>query len=93
MSIAAFRQMVLPALKAYKPDLIVVPSGFDGSGADPLGCMMLHSDTYRDITRMLMEKADELCGGRLVSHTKAAIPQPTCPIAASPSWSGLRQSR
>ncbi|MBL8183203.1 MAG: class II histone deacetylase, partial [Blastocatellia bacterium] len=36
---AAFEQVVIPALHKFKPELIVVPSGFDGSGVDPLGRM------------------------------------------------------
>lgn len=42
---------------------------------------MLHSDTYRAMTRMLMEAADTLCGGRLVmSHEGGYI----APIAGLP---------
>jgi acetoin utilization deacetylase AcuC-like enzyme len=91
--IAAFEQVVLPALKAYKPDLIVVPSGFDASGADPLGRMMLHSDTYRDMARMLMEAADDLCGGRLVmSHEGgySAAYVPYCGLAVMEQLSGIK---
>ena len=67
--IAAFEQVVIPALRRFRPELIVVPSGFDASGADPLGRMMMTSDAYRVLTRMLMDVADEVCGGRLVlSH-------------------------
>ncbi len=39
--IAAFERVVMPALKRFKPELIVVPSGFDGSGVDPLGRQMV----------------------------------------------------
>ncbi len=91
--IAAFEQVVLPALRAYKPDLIVVPSGFDGSGADPLGRMMLHSDTYRTMTRLLMETADALCGGRLVmSHEGgySAAYVPYCGLAVMEQLSGIK---
>lgn len=91
--IAAFEQVVLPALTAYRPDLIVVPSGFDASGADPLGRMMLHSDTYRAMTRMLMEAAGDLCGGRLVmSHEGgySAAYVPYCGLAVMEQLSGIR---
>lgn len=91
--IAAFEQVVLPALRAYKPDLVVVPSGFDGSGADPLGRMMLHSDTYREMTRMLMEAAADLCGGRLVmSHEGgySAAYVPYCGLAVLEQLSGIK---
>ena len=67
--LAAFERIVIPALYQFKPELIVVPSGFDASAADPLGRMLLHSETYREMTCLLMAAADDLCGGRLaISH-------------------------
>lgn len=91
--IAAFEQVVIPALMAYRPDLIVVPSGFDASGADPLGRMMLHSGTYREMTRMLMEAAETLCGGRLVmshegGYSSAYVPY--CGLAVMEQLSGIK---
>jgi acetoin utilization deacetylase AcuC-like enzyme len=66
---AVFERIVAPALRRFRPDAIVVPSGLDASGADPLGRMLVSSWGYRRMTRMLMAAADELCGGRLVlSH-------------------------
>jgi acetoin utilization deacetylase AcuC-like enzyme len=66
---AAFERVVLPALRAYKPELLIVASGFDAGVTDPLGRMLLHSGAYREMTRDLMRVADETCGGRLViSH-------------------------
>lgn len=64
--LAAFERVVVPAITAFRPDLIVVPSGFDAGGFDPLGRMMLSSDTYRDMARTLKRLARDLCGGRLL---------------------------
>jgi acetoin utilization deacetylase AcuC-like enzyme len=64
--LATMERVVLPAIERYRPELIAVGSGFDGAYLDPLGCMMLHSDTYREMTRLVMEAADRHCGGRLV---------------------------
>lgn len=63
---AAYDRVVIPALKAFRPDFIFVPSGFDAGAMDPLGRMMMHSEGYRRLTRKLLAVADELCGGRLV---------------------------
>ena len=62
----AFELLVLPALAAFKPDLIVVASGLDANGVDPLARMLAHPGTYRAMTRALMDAAADLCGGRLV---------------------------
>jgi len=62
----AFERIVLPALHAYRPDAIVVACGFDASGVDPLSRMLASSGTFRDMTRLTMQAADELCGGKLL---------------------------
>lgn len=48
------QHLVIPALLNYQPDLIVIASGFDANGVDPLARMLLHSDSYREMTRCLM---------------------------------------
>ena len=68
-------------------------SGFDGSAADPLGRMLLHSDTYREMTRLLMEVADQLCNGRLVmshegGYSSAYVPY--CGLAVMEQLSGIQ---
>lgn len=77
--IAAFERLVVPALLQFRPDLIIVPSGFDGGAFDTLGRMMLHSGAFRQMTRMMMDVADETCGGRLLlchegGYHKASTP-------------------
>ncbi|HEX4765988.1 MAG TPA: class II histone deacetylase [Lichenihabitans sp.] len=89
----AFERLVLPALHRFRPELIVVCSGFDAAAADPLGRMMLHSDSFRALTRMLMEAAEALCGGRLaLSHEGgySASYVPYCGLAVMEELSGIR---
>lgn len=62
----AFEKIIIPALEAFKPELIVVASGLDASVVDPLARMLLHSDSYRNMTAAIAAAADRLCGGRLV---------------------------
>jgi acetoin utilization deacetylase AcuC-like enzyme len=77
--LAVFERVVLPALRRFRPQLIMVPSGFDAGGWDPLGRMMLSSATYRKLAQMLVSAADELCDGRLVmthegGYSAASVP-------------------
>ena len=67
--------------------MIVVCSGFDAAALDPLGRMMLHSESYRTLTRMLMEAADDFCGGRLAMSHEGGYAASYVRIAGSPSWS------
>jgi acetoin utilization deacetylase AcuC-like enzyme len=62
----AFEQVVLPAIRRHDPDLLIVSCGFDASGMDPSGRMLLTSDDFRRLTRMCRETAENLCAGRLV---------------------------
>lgn len=55
-------RIVLPKLRQFDPDLVIVASGYDGAGVDPLSRLMCAADTYRQMTQRLME----LTGGRLV---------------------------
>lgn len=90
--LAAFERVVIPALQKFKPELIVVPSGYDASGVDPLGRMMVSSEGYRSMTRLLMKAADELCGGRLVmSHEGgySAMYVPYCGLATLEEMTGI----
>ena len=61
----AIDRIVLPALDAYAPDLIVVACGYDASSYDPLARMSCTAETYAEMTRRMMRAADRLCGGKL----------------------------
>jgi acetoin utilization deacetylase AcuC-like enzyme len=64
---AAFNQRIIPALAAFRPDLILVSCGFDAHFRDPLANINLTEDDFRWATRVLMDAADKYCKGRIVS--------------------------
>jgi acetoin utilization deacetylase AcuC-like enzyme len=57
----------LPALREFKPELLLVSAGFDAHRDDPLADLELVEDDYRWITEKLIAIAEEFCKGRLVS--------------------------
>ena len=88
----AFDAVVLPALRAFRPELILVSSGFDAAFLDPLGRMMLTSDDFRTMARSLRLAAEELCGGRLVfAHEGgySAVYVPYCGLAVVEELAGF----
>lgn len=90
---AAYDRVVIPALKAFRPDFIFVPSGFDAGIMDPLGRMMMHSEGYRRLTRKLLAVAEELCGGRLVFTHEGGYSRWSVPfhgLAVMEELSGVR---
>ena len=77
---AAWDRIVLPALRAYRPQLIILPSGFDAGAYDPLGRMQMHSGGYRALTRRMVAVAEELCSGRLLLCHEGGYHAPTVPF-------------
>ena len=63
----AFQDKVLPAARAFKPDLVLISAGFDSRLGDPLGRFTLSDTDFADLTTLLLEIADTYAGGRLVS--------------------------
>ncbi len=61
----ALERLALPTIRAFQPDAIVVACGYDASAWDPLGRMMCSAETFRAMTSMTMELANDVCGGRL----------------------------
>ncbi len=68
---AAFRrhmeQVMLPALRKFAPELLIISAGFDAHEKDPLGGLNFTDDDFAWITRELMSVADESAQGRVVS--------------------------
>lgn len=90
---AVWERVVEPALRRFRPDVVLVASGLDGNGMDPLARQMLHSDGFRMMARRTRALADELCGGRLVvAHEGGYSPfvVPFCGLAVVEALSGIR---
>jgi acetoin utilization deacetylase AcuC-like enzyme len=62
-----YRSIILPALKNFKPDLLLISAGFDAHKDDPLASVMLVEDDFKWITEELMSIADNCCKGRIIS--------------------------
>jgi acetoin utilization deacetylase AcuC-like enzyme len=58
---------VLPALDAFRPDLVLISAGFDAHRDDPLAQLMLEEADYTWVTEKLIEIAYRHADGRLVS--------------------------
>lgn len=62
----ALETVVIPALEAYRPQLILVPCGFDAAIMDPLARMMMRADGFRRLTQLIVDAAERLSEGRIV---------------------------
>lgn len=65
--LAAFHERVLPALRAFEPELLLISCGFDAHDHDPLAQMRLEADSYAKMTKLALDACAESTQGRVVS--------------------------
>jgi len=65
--IEAFEGEVVPSIEAFRPELILLSAGFDAHRDDPIAELECTEDAYVHMTRRVLELADRLCEGRVVS--------------------------
>ena len=63
----AWRELLLPRIEAFRPQLVLVSAGFDGHRLDPLADLTLEADDYRWLSAELAALARRHAQGRLVS--------------------------
>jgi acetoin utilization deacetylase AcuC-like enzyme len=61
----AFDEIVLPVLRAFQADLVLVSAGLDAHWRDPLAQLQLDADCFGAMTAALTRHVDELGHGRL----------------------------
>lgn len=64
---AAFEDVILPRLRAFSPELLILSAGFDAHAADPMSYLRLQVSDFDWVTRRLLEVAAESAGHRVVS--------------------------
>jgi acetoin utilization deacetylase AcuC-like enzyme len=67
---AVFDAVVVPVLRQFEPDLIMISAGFDAHERDPLAGMRLTAPSFGAMTMALRKVAEECCRGRLVAVTE-----------------------
>ncbi len=65
--VGAFRDLLVPAMAEFQPDLVMISAGFDSRLGDPLGHFRLTDQDFADLTTLLREVAEKHAGGRLIS--------------------------
>ena len=91
--VQTIERVVSPALRRFRPGLIMIASGVDASARDPMGRMLCSAETFRAMTERVMAAAHELCGGRLVAcHEGGYAPThaPFCTLSIIETLAGMR---
>lgn len=63
----AMNRSALPALKAFRPELVFFSAGFDAHRDDPLAQLQLEESDYAWLTHEVRDIAEAYAGGRMVS--------------------------
>uniref|UniRef100_A0A6S8HTR1 histone deacetylase n=1 Tax=Amphora coffeiformis TaxID=265554 RepID=A0A6S8HTR1_9STRA len=99
----AIQNRLLPALRAFNPDLILISAGFDAArgdvgnarhergGRERMG-LDLESEDYAWTTRKILEIADICCHGRVVSVLEGGYGRSAPPSVDTPNEAGLDRS-
>jgi acetoin utilization deacetylase AcuC-like enzyme len=88
----AMRAIVLPGLREFAPEFILISAGFDAHKDDPLASLELTDDDFGWVTREIARVADSVCGGRLVSTLEGGYDLPALGRSAAAHVRGLMDS-
>jgi acetoin utilization deacetylase AcuC-like enzyme len=65
--VGALLKAVDAATAGFTPDLFIISAGFDSLAGDPLGGFTLEMDDVTRLTKEFVSRAEQWCGGRVVS--------------------------
>lgn len=60
-----FQRVLVPVAQSFRPEMILVSSGFDAHARDPLAAMELTGPGFAALAAITRALADSLCGGRV----------------------------
>jgi acetoin utilization deacetylase AcuC-like enzyme len=66
----AYDETILPAVEAFRPDVLLVSAGYDAHELDPLAGMRMTTDGFARLVLRLKEVAAAVCGGRIAFVTE-----------------------
>ena len=81
--VGAFRDKLVGAADAFKPELLLISAGFDSRIGDPLGGFRLTDEDFAELTGIILDLARRHASGRLVStleggYNPAGLAQAVC---------------
>jgi acetoin utilization deacetylase AcuC-like enzyme len=86
---AAINGLVLPALRRFAPDLLLLSAGFDAWMRDPVGGMAVSEDGFARWGEWLRRLAAEACGGRVLAVLEGGYDLANLPRLVASHLQGL----
>jgi acetoin utilization deacetylase AcuC-like enzyme len=63
----AMKEIAVPIIRQYKPQFMLVSSGFDAYHTDPVGNLSLSASCYKETYRIIIDLASKTCRNRVVA--------------------------
>ena len=79
----AMTRKILPALDAFRPEMVLISAGFDAHRHDPLAQLLLEETDYTWATERLLEIARRHAGGRVVATLEGGYDLPALAASAA----------
>ena len=86
----AIRGRVIPGIREFRPDVLLISAGYDAWQHDPLGGMEVSEEGFRNWGTWMRELADEVCGGRLLAVLEGGYDLANLPRLVEASLEGMR---
>ncbi len=87
------RERVLPALRRFAPEVLILSAGFDAWQNDPLGGMRVTEEGFRSWGDWLRDLAAEVCGGRVLAVLEGGYDLRSLPRLVEAHLEGLAGGR
>lgn len=65
--VGVFKDKLVAAAEKFKPEMVFISAGFDSRLGDPLGQFRLTDDDFAELTKIMVQVADDHAEGKLVS--------------------------
>ena len=62
-----FDQVILPAARAFRPQMVLISAGFDAHANDPLASMAVTEQGFSELARRVVQVAEDHADGRVVA--------------------------
>ena len=85
----AIRGTILPGLRNFAPDVLLLSAGFDAWQNDPLGGMRVTAEGFRSWGEWLRDLAAEVCGGRVLALLEGGYDLRNLPMLVEEHLKGL----
>ena len=79
----AMSRKILPALDAFRPEMVLISAGFDAHRHDPLAQLLLEEADYSWATEQLLDIARRHAGGRVVAALEGGYDLPALAASAA----------